>query len=581
MSSQKPPYIYLDDQLSGHERFYKNPVQIIEASNPQDVDKALEALQRASHDGYYLAGYFSYELGYLLEPVLAGLSPPRPASPLLQFGVFAGYTDKPKIPKASDVWIENISPHRSLAEYSEKFSRVLKYIRAGDVYQINLSFPIQARTNAAPLALYEHLKGKQPVHFGAVMDFGRDGIVSLSPELFFETDGEKINLRPMKGTIRRGGSAEEDKALAKSLQNDAKSQAENLMIVDLLRNDVARISKPGSVSVKDLFQIETYPSLHTMTSNILADLQEGIELKSVVRALFPCGSVTGAPKIRAMEIIRELERSERGVYCGALGYIDPGGKMSMSVGIRTMTVSRDGQIRYPVGSGIVADSQARLEYEECLLKAKTLASEFKLIETLGWHEQTGFMHLDLHLARLARSSQVLGFSYRSAVVEAALHHCMRGKSGPHKVRVELSRDGKTNVQSRQFTPVNPHREALIAISPITRDSRDPLLVHKTTQRSFLQHELASRQERSGCDEVVFENERGEICEGCYSNIFLKHGDVLLTPPVSSGLLPGILREVLLTNGQAREHVITKDVLRKSSDIYIGNSLRGLRRARLV
>lgn len=580
-SSSKPPYVFLDDQVSKKQRYYSHPKTIITANTSAEVEPALESLQSAIDRGAYLAGYFSYELGYELEPSLRSMRTKTPNGPLLQFGVFDTYSSAPPVLDCTQIWIENIAPHWSEKTYRNKFDQVLAYVRAGDVYQINLSFPISARTNGTALSLYQYLKPNQPAHFGAALDLGCGGIVSLSPELFFEKENANIRLRPMKGTIARGKTPQQDAHLVQSLFRDEKSRAENLMIVDLLRNDASRISQAGSVRVDALFQVETYPSLHTMTSSISAQLKNELKISDYLRALFPCGSVTGAPKIRAMEIIHELESRQRGVYCGAIGYFDPNGDVSLSVAIRTMSVSKNGALKYPVGSGIVSDSRADLEYEECLLKAQTLASDFGLFETLGWDEQTGYMHLDLHLLRLKNSARVLGFCYDEEGLRQRLATFMKTKTGPHKIRIELKRDGNINLTRHVFTPTRTDKPVKIALAPTRRDHRDPLVFHKTTKRNFLTQQFEQVRTKTGCEEMILQNELGEICEGFYSNIFVKKGDILLTPALSCGLLPGVLRQVLLETGQAKEMRLSLDDLKTAQAIYIGNSLRGLRPAQFV
>ena len=364
------PFVFLEDCSTQRQRLYKNPLEVIEARTLEDIVPALMDLQQAHATGHYLVGWFAYELGYLLDTNLEEKLPDL-EGPLLQFGVFKSF-DRTRPVSAKCTIISRLQPAWSLAQYQERFEKINRYIRAGDVYQINLAFPITGEVQGRAFPVYNALVHQQPVKYGAVISLSTNQIISLSPELFFDIDHGKITLRPMKGTIRRGMDATEDARLANALQGDAKNRAENLMIVDLLRNDAARIAEVGSVEVRDLFKIETYPSLHTMTSTVHARLKSDLLIEDILRALFPCGSVTGAPKIRAMEIIRDLEDGARGAYCGAIGLIDPDGHMRFSVGIRTLTVSPGGKLIYPVGSGVVADSDVQAEYEECLLKGRFL-----------------------------------------------------------------------------------------------------------------------------------------------------------------------------------------------------------------
>jgi aminodeoxychorismate synthase component I len=330
-------------------------------------------MEAASRAGLHLAGYASYELGYALEPKLAARPSPESRTPLLLFGAFAA-------PRAvnqdfgADLPESRISlqPAWTSEEYAQRFQKCRDYIFAGDVYQINLTFPLYGRFEGEPLALYRALRKRQPVAYGGVVALGAETIVSLSPEVFFDARDGQIRARPMKGTARRGFMPPEDMARAQYLVEDEKSRAENLMIVDLLRNDLSRLAEVGSVKVTDLFTVQTYPTLHQMTSGIEAKLRENVTLAELFSGLFPCGSVTGAPKIRAMEIIRDLECAARGVYCGSLGVISPDGDMRFNVAIRTLTIFPDHELVCNVGSAIVADSTAREEYEECLIKARFL-----------------------------------------------------------------------------------------------------------------------------------------------------------------------------------------------------------------
>ncbi len=367
------PFVVLEDRLAGRLRFYGNPREILTAREPDEVPAVLDRLQRLHEAGKELAGYFAYELGYVLEPRLAPLLPPGRAVPLIRFAAFDAEEAR-DVPAVDAVpRVRSLAPAWSREAYTQRFRRVIDYIFAGDVYQINLTFPLNGALEGDPVALYAALRARQPVAHGGVVALGEETIVSLSPELFFDLDGEVLRSRPMKGTARRGLLPFEDMMIARDLREDDKQRAENLMIVDLLRNDIGRLSRIGSVRVPDLFTVETYPTLHQMTSTVQGELAGRPAIRDILAGLFPCGSVTGAPKIRAMEIIRELETSPRGVYCGAVGRISADGSMHFNVAIRTLTVFPDGRFVQNVGSGLVADSKADAEYEECLLKARFLS----------------------------------------------------------------------------------------------------------------------------------------------------------------------------------------------------------------
>jgi len=367
------PFVIIDDSLGGHTKLFGAPAVVIRADRRADVPTAFARMEQARRDGLTLAGFASYELGYLFEPRLSKLMPKDRRVPLLLFAGFRDGADFDPGAITAHGEITDLRPDWAFDDYAPRFSTVLDYISAGDVYQINLTFPLRGRYAGDPLGIYTRLRQRQPVAHGAVIALGDETVLSLSPELFFKVESGRITARPMKGTASRGADAAKDREAALTLTVDEKQRAENLMIVDLLRNDLSRISRVGSVHVPKLFQVETYPTLHQMTSTVVADLLPGLGLHELFSGLFPCGSVTGAPKIRAMEIIRELEASPRGVYCGAVGWIAPSGDMSFNVAIRTLTCFADGSAVFNVGSGVVADSTAKAEYDECLLKSQFLS----------------------------------------------------------------------------------------------------------------------------------------------------------------------------------------------------------------
>ena len=365
------PFILIEDGRSGETLSFTRCHCVLEARTFDDVPAVLAAMLDAQSAGYHLAGYAAYELGYIFEPRLVALAP-EPKGPLLHFGVFdePGRFDWGAVRGAGN--LRDLSPVWTLEDYEARFRSVIAYIRSGDVYQVNLTFPMLGTWSGDPVALFAALRSRQPAPYGAFVALGADTILSLSPELFFEARGASIRARPMKGTAPRHASPVDDLRSASDLASSEKNRAENLMIVDLLRNDLSRISGLGSVRVTDLFTIERYPTLFQMTSGIEAQLRQNIRFPDLFRALFPCGSVTGAPKIRAMEVIHELEEYPRGVYCGSIGMLSPQGEARFNVAIRTLTLSASGTATYNVGSGLVFDSEAQSEYAECLLKAAFL-----------------------------------------------------------------------------------------------------------------------------------------------------------------------------------------------------------------
>ena len=560
--------VILDD---GPRRVFSAPLAVIKAATAAQVPGALAAVERALGEGHHVAGWLGYELGYALEPRLRGYLDGH-APPLLQLGVFGPpRAQAPTV--AGRAYAGPLRPEWDEGAYAARFARVKDLIAAGDIYQANLSFRARFAFAGNPRALYEQLRTQSGAAHCAFADDGQRQIVSLSPELFFELSGDgEIVVRPMKGTQARAGHDEAERA---ELAASAKNRAENLMIVDLIRNDLSRIAQPGSVEAKDLFRVETYPTLHAMVSTVTAQKRPKAGVADILRALFPCGSVTGAPKIRAMEILHDLEFSPRGAYCGAIGHFSPpreGGGISarFNVAIRTLTV-RGGQGEMGIGGGVVQDSRAGEEYAECLLKAQFFASARKpleLIETLRWQEK--FVRLDGHLARMENSARVFGMRFDGTLARAALASSVADKTGALRVRLTLDESGAHQATAHDLSS-NPSYWTY-AISPERTDSTDMLLRYKTSWRELYDSEA----KRLGTDEVIFLNERGELTEGARSNIFIRRDGLFLTPPLSAGVLDGCLRAELIAKGEAREACLTPDDL--SGEVYFGNSLRGFIRA---
>lgn len=568
--------------------------QAIRVDAPQELEPALAAVRAALAAGLHVGGWLSYEAGLLFEPRLAPLYRPPEGEPLAWFGLFQDCrliepaeaeqfwrTQRPAPPSAP------ASPRVAESGHTAACRRVKEYIEAGDVYQINLTFPADVSFEGSPLALYRRLREAQRPPHAACLWTGERWLLSLSPELFFSLESGRLTARPMKGTAPRRPSGSEDRAAAAALAADEKNRAENLMIVDLLRNDLSRVAAPGSVKVPSLFAVETYPTLHQLTSTVTATLGEGLDAIDVIRRLFPCGSITGAPKIRAMEIIRELEPFPRGVYTGSIGWIAPDtsdqpGDACFNVAIRTAVVTGPGSARVGLGSGIVADSVPADEWQECLLKGRFLAAEqppFDLLETLGWQPDTGYVRLERHLARLEASARYWGFASDPALWRDALAEAAALFTRPMRVRLLAARFGGCAVQSAPLPP-GPSGPVKVVLADLAVDPLDPFRQHKTTHRKLLDDTRARLAARTGCFDVLFLNTRGELTEGSFTNIFLERDDILLTPPLASGLLPGVLRAELLETGRAREAVLRPEDL-KTGRLYLGNSLRGLMAAELT
>ncbi len=591
------PYVLLDDSLTpdGHSLLFTEPEQVVLVSDPAEVEAALETVSAGLARGLHAAGYFSYELGYCLEPKLEALLPSERRAPLFWIGLFnapRNLSDEETRAwlddhgEAEPAAISNLTLSWSREEYAHAFDAVKDFIAAGDVYQINLTQKFHFDFEGGPVALYAALRRKQRVAYGALIGTPELHVLSLSPELFFRREGQHMSTRPMKGTAARGRTPREDARLKTWLAMDEKQRAENLMIVDLLRNDLGRVAKIGSVEVTDLFTVETYRSVHQMTSGITAELRSDMGLKDMLHALFPCGSVTGAPKVRAMEIIHGIESGDRGVYTGAIGCIAPSGDAQFNVAIRTV-VLRGARGEMGIGGGIVADSKEDSEYEECLLKANFLTqvdAPFDLIETLRYEKARGFHLLERHLARLQSSAQHFGYPYSREAVIAALDAEAASTTAPvSMVRLLLAEDGAITVTSIEITLPTKDTVWRFVISDQRIDEKDPLFYHKTTRRQFYDDEMKRLKALTGCDEVVFLNMRGELTEGTRTTLFVEQDGRLFSPALACGLLAGTLREELLDlpRATASEAVLTPRDLAGADAIYLGNSVRGLVRAELM
>jgi len=573
-------YVLLDDQESQTVRLYQKPEAIITAFRPDELKQAFDALERHHRAGAYLAGYCAYEMGYAFEARLKHHLKDN-KTPLLKFGVFSKpqsdisahmrYTRAPVELDVNPLWSEK--------QYLQRFEKVMAYIRAGDVYQINLTFPLAGTYKGTAHTLYAALRQRQASRYGGIVNLGGAQIMSFSPELFFEKHAAHMSMRPMKGTRPRGRTAKADREIALEMRMDAKSQAENLMIVDLLRNDLSRLSRPGSVSVPSLFSIETFPTLHQMTSQITSELKSGVILEEIFRALFPCGSVTGAPKIRAMEIIEDLEETPRGAYCGAMGYIDPDGSACFNVGIRTLSLE-DGTCHYGIGSGVVLDSDGADEYRECLLKADILHPlPPRLIETFKWEVQNGFIHLDAHIARLKKSARKLSYTFNQRKIRRRLERAVQDIKTDQHVRLSLSKSGDINITLKDFISFKSEIKVIISAQPLSEIYQHS--ADKISARDFYAGELARLKKHYEVDEVIFTNPDGDLCEGAFTNLFLENNGQIYTPHIKAGLLPGILRAKLIKTGKAVEKPLTLDDLYSADRLFMGNSMRGLMPANLI
>ena len=453
----------------------------------------------------------------------------------------------------------------------------------GRTYQVNYTYRLRAPFSGDPWSFFMTLARKQPIGYAAYLDIGSHLICSASPELFFRLNGHTVLSKPMKGTAPRGKTLSDDRANMAWLHDSEKNRAENVMIVDMIRNELGRLAEIGSVQVPQLFEIERYPTVLHMTSTVIA--QTAASFTQIVSALFPCASITGAPKIRTMRIIADLETTPRGVYTGAIGYLAPDRAAlrtaQFNVAIRTVTIDRAaGQAEYGVGGGIVWDSDAADEYRECEIKTRVLTSspiEFELLEALLWTPVidgtpvAGYFLLDRHVARLTDAADYFGFPFERAALIDRLEEVRRSLPAvDHKVRVALARSGALSITTAAVSdiPRPPVQCVALARNPI--DSHDVFLYHKTSRRTVYER---ARAERPGCDDVILWNERGEITESCSANVVIDLNGELITPPIESGLLGGTFRSELLEQGQIVERVITIGMWRAARRVYLINSVR--------
>ncbi|WP_337847655.1 aminodeoxychorismate synthase component I [Sphingomonas sp.] len=572
------PFVLLDDARPGGSdaRLYTAPVRVIAAYHPDEVTPALTALDAARAEGRHAAGYIAYEAGHALEPRLAGLGRNESDAPLLWFGLFEAVEQlapdaiAARLPDPAGAWVGRPAPQIGRSDYDAAFARVREWIEAGDIYQANLTFRAAVPVIGDPLAVYAAIRSRAAAGYGGIVWTGSDWLLSFSPELFFALRKGALIARPMKGTTPRGATPEADEAARAALALDEKQRAENLMIVDLMRNDLTRIAAPGSVAVPELFKVETYPTLHTMVSTIAAKLAPDIGPGQALAAIFPCGSVTGAPKIRAMEVIAAVEPDARGAYTGSIGRIDPDGDAAFNVAIRTLHL-RDGACEASIGlgSGVVADSRAGEEWDECLAKGAFLTRgqrRFDLIETMAFDPVGGIALLERHLERMRASAQAFGIPFDRHGVRNELQAATFRLRHPAKVRLLLSPEGRIAIGTAPMpqAPVDPVTVALARRQVAPRDFR---LAHKTSDRR-------PWPRVAGAWETLYVDDDGYLTEGSFTSLFVPRGDgVLQTPPLSRGILPGVLRAELIASGRAVEAELRPADLRHG--FRLGNAVRGL------
>jgi len=612
----------------GGDRFldFQRPVEALVARTPGEVPALLERAEQAAASGLWAVGFVGYEAAPAFDAALAAHPPGASPAPLAAFSLFGAPTERELLPAASPgaprgapsrrAPLAGASPGLERKAFKASIERVRQAIAAGSTYQVNLSFPFYGSLllpspsigsdspGTAGEALLAALLGPGEAPYAALLEGERWAVVSLSPELFFERAAGRVVLRPMKGTRARGRFGAEDRARAAELAASEKDRAENLMIVDMIRNDLGRVARPGTVAVERAFEVERYPTVWQMTSTVSG--ASDARLPELFGALFPCASVTGAPKPATTRFIRDLEAAPRGVYCGAIGRVEPGGRARFAVAIRTLEVDREaGTFRYGVGSGVTWDSDPEEEWRECLAKARVLAGappEFELLETMRWRARggersadgrpaaSGVELLDLHLERLAASAEYFGFEVGSSAppggdAEASIEgrvralldaRCSGLAPGSYRLRLRLARGGALALD---LEPFQAERKVWrVTVAPEAFSSMDSFAFHKTTFRE--RYELAAAAAAagegggSGVDEVLLVNERGELTEGTRTNVALQFGGEWVTPPLDSGLLPGVFRAHLLRSGRLVEATLYPRDLRRAHRVRLMNALRG-------
>lgn len=574
-------HFLMHDEKAGAWRVWENPVRTSTAWQLSQVGDVLAASEQARRDGLWSFGFLCYEAGAYFDsafprrPTLAGL-------PYAQFFFFPESAMQvvsclPDHPTGDSCEVGEWLPEIASERYERDICEIRGLIEAGETYQVNYSFRQHAAFAGCPGNLFRNLVAAQGPGLSAYLDLGRMAICSASPELFFRRRGNRIVCRPMKGTASRALYPEADRGRRRWLQSSTKNRAENLMIVDMVRNDLGRIAEPGSVKVDELFRIEKYPSVWQMTSVVSAI--SSAPLAGVFQALFPSASITGAPKVQTMAIIDRLEQSSRGIYTGTIGFVAPNGDCQFSVAIRTAVVDRElGRVEYGVGGGIVWDSTAADEWDECAAKAALLhrqSPEFALLEALLWTPEDGYWLFDRHLRRLAESADYFGFPFSQDRILAALDHATADACRASKVRLVLGADGEPTVETiaLSHTPVSDTPTVALAEAPI--DSENVFLYHKTTCRGVYDRARAALPD---VDDVILWNERGELTESCSCNLVLDLDGGKVTPPVSCGLLAGVCRAGMLAAGEITEQVLTLADYQRAESVFLINSVRGLRPA---
>jgi para-aminobenzoate synthetase/4-amino-4-deoxychorismate lyase len=560
---------------SGKWLHFSAPQQIIVAERLEEILPALHEMERLIEaNEWYAAGFLSYEAAPAFDPAFQ--TQPTDGFPYLWFGLYPQPRPVELLKPGQPKELLNWQPTVDRETYNAAIAQIKHYIAEGKTYQVNYTMRLQADFSGSAWDFFLHLAHKQNNH-AAYLDTGRYVICSASPELFFQLDGNTITCRPMKGTVGRGRTTQEDQERSEWLRNSEKNRAENVMIVDMIRNDLGRIAKLGSVHVPQLFQTERYPTLWQMTSTVTAETRGS--LTEILAALFPCASITGAPKVSTVKIIAELENTPRKIYTGSIGYISPRRRARFNVAIRTAWIDREQQkAEYGVGGGIVWDSTSADEYAEALLKARVLVEQpapFSLLETMLWTPEEGLFLCEKHSARLLDSASYFDIPLTKEKLEEYLAQISSSLHTSQRVRVFLDQAGQLSSDVTPFEPSSQTLNVRLATQPVA--SKDIFLFHKTTQRAVHQ---AAQAECEECDDVLLYNEKGELTEFTIGNLVVELNGRLLTPPIECGVLPGTFRAHLMETGQVTEGTIRVEDLKNCTKIFRVNSIRKWQRVAL-
>ncbi len=565
--------VILQDQQSGSPRWlmFENPEYVVTTNNVEDVVSCLDEIDKHINDGMYAAGFLSYEAALGIDPSLDAHE--LDDFPYLWFGIYKDHKEieLPDPAAEKNYKLDEWEPAISWQNYNDAMDKIRHHIREGDTYQVNYTFRLRSQFSGDPWQLFLNINRAQQSEFSAFINAGDHVICSVSPEIFFTLNGDTLLSRPMKGTLRRGYTTGNDLWATQWLHMSEKNRAENLMIVDMIRNDASRIAEVGSVKVTKLFAIEKYPTVHQMTSTVVAKTQASAT--DIIKNMFPCASITGAPKVKTMQIIKDVEPDARGIYTGSIGYISPERQSQFNVSIRTVAINtKDNSAEYGVGGGITWYSDTSSEYDECLAKAAVLNAKFpvfELLESLRWDDKQGYHYLEQHLERLADSANYFDYPLTISDVTAKLNeYAAELSGGPYKVRLKVCKKGQISIDSVLLESIVGRR---VELAKNSVNTNSPYFYHKTTQRDFYDQALS---ESPDAHDVILYNENDLITESTIANIIIAKDGKLYTPEVESGLLLGAYLRVLIHDGLVETREIAIEELRQADHVFLVNSVRG-------